>query len=221
MLNAESLTALAWWPHQCQEGLIGDIALQLVVEVQTLLLLLRLLLPLPLLFTSTISSERHNIKTDWSLTLPCNCCSHHALPLSVTIGGEHWAGVETKSNKWNNYFSLTLASFLFVFTDRLKNWPWSRNCEANSTITILLIINVIDGWVWGVWVYGSRSPPFTCSTQACALLYTTLYISMLHCALLYTTIYLNFTSALIYTTLYFYILHCALPCNTIFYRMVS
>ena len=25
-----------------------------------------------------------------------------------------------------------------------------------------IIIGIIDGWVWGVWVYGSRSSPFTC-----------------------------------------------------------
>ena len=28
----------------------------------------------------------------------------------------------------------------------------------------IIIISVIDGWVWGVWVYGSRFSPFTCSS---------------------------------------------------------
>ena len=111
MLNAESLTALAWWPHQCQEGLIGDIALQLVVEVLTLLLLQRLLLPLLLLLILLLNA-----------TISDRLIGDIALQLLrvVTIGGEHWAGVETKSNKWNNYFSLTLTSFLFVFPGRMK-----------------------------------------------------------------------------------------------------
>ena len=64
---------------------------------------------------------------------------------------------------FNSYF------FFICIPGQNEKGPWSQNCETNSTTSILLIINVIDGWVWGVWLYGSRSPPFTCSTQACAL----------------------------------------------------
>ena len=167
MLNAESFTVVAWWPHQCQEGLIGDIALQIVAEVQTLLLLLRLLLPLPLLFTSTISSERHNIKTDWSVTLPCNCCSHHALQLSVTIGGEHWAGVKTKSNKWNNYFSLTLTSFWKgalipkLWSKLYNHYSPHHQCHWRVGLRCL-----------GIWV--TLAPIHMLNSSLCP--YTTLYI---------------------------------------------